>query len=846
MKNAKSITSRKADNKGLDYAFLREEGIAYLQDLSSAIWTDFNEHDPGVTILEQLCYALTDLSYRCDIPLQDLLANQINGTIDTHRQALFIPCKIFPCNAFTEDDYRKLLYDRISKLGNVWFNPLLFDDLEDQTNADIMGLYDIDLYIPSWSNTNIEEIKKKAKELYCSHRNLCEDYQNINVIELNSVSLYGNISINSSHSPEKALAQIFFEVGDYFAPGIKRTSLETLMTLGIRSDEIFDGPLMENGFIDSSQLHPKPEIYSIYEITKKIMDVPGVLRASDLMIKKGLNELKFPIKVKKNQLLDLITDFSTAEESFPLKVFRNGIEYNPNRCLVERELKKLRNRFFQTYPLRLEYEKFFSVPKGQSLEVKEYYSIQNQFPNTYGIGHYGLPCDAPLERKGQAKQLKGYLLVFEQLLADFFSQLNHVKDLFSIASDLENTYFFQYLNESVPNVKALLKNGGEGGAPGLSDCVGYKAGLKDLVHSQDPYLNRRNRFLDFLLALYGEEVLPDSVNSYSCFAKSMEERERDLIVAKTRLLNHLVVASRDRGKAFDYLKAWGDKNIAGMLVKIRILLGMPPYANYMISDALAKYGVKASGGANSPIRKEEDPLVDSSYIEKNSLSIDTGSMADECSGISEKDVLNKSGIFNLRNLNTCFLCYGENVENYRIVKSRCEKYYIVYFVCPLTSGKYQKLFEFYKFLEACWFVLLVIKIIKEIKKGIENIFVLELNLLRHYDGGDQSVFNINEEMCLENNQRAIELKLGYSIAVVYSFCPCSKEKNTEYRGFVEQTVLSNTPAHVKAYIIQLNPHQMLIFEMIHKDWIKEMGQQKRDSNRMAAASRKILSFLKET
>jgi hypothetical protein len=42
------------------------------RDLRSAIarvapeWTDTNEHDPGITVLEVLCYAITDLQYRSD------------------------------------------------------------------------------------------------------------------------------------------------------------------------------------------------------------------------------------------------------------------------------------------------------------------------------------------------------------------------------------------------------------------------------------------------------------------------------------------------------------------------------------------------------------------------------------------------------------------------------------------------------------------------------------------------------------------------------------------------------------------------------------------------------------
>jgi len=44
-------------NPGLDYVRLREEGIRLIQRMSGEVWTDYNETDPGVTTLEQLCYS---------------------------------------------------------------------------------------------------------------------------------------------------------------------------------------------------------------------------------------------------------------------------------------------------------------------------------------------------------------------------------------------------------------------------------------------------------------------------------------------------------------------------------------------------------------------------------------------------------------------------------------------------------------------------------------------------------------------------------------------------------------------------------------------------------------------
>ena len=111
-------------NPGLDYAVLKKEGTTLVQEWSGAIWTDYNESDPGVTILEQLCYALTELSYRAEFPLKDQLIDPRTGRIDPAAQALYPPEAIFPVNPVTPDDYRKLILDRVPALANAWFEPM--------------------------------------------------------------------------------------------------------------------------------------------------------------------------------------------------------------------------------------------------------------------------------------------------------------------------------------------------------------------------------------------------------------------------------------------------------------------------------------------------------------------------------------------------------------------------------------------------------------------------------------------------------------------------------------------------------------------------------------------------
>ena len=90
----------------MDYEFLRQEGIRHLERMAGQLWTDFNAHDPGITILEQLCYAITDLGRRINYPIPDLLAGRT-----TDSNCLYTPAQILPSAPVTREDLRKLLID---------------------------------------------------------------------------------------------------------------------------------------------------------------------------------------------------------------------------------------------------------------------------------------------------------------------------------------------------------------------------------------------------------------------------------------------------------------------------------------------------------------------------------------------------------------------------------------------------------------------------------------------------------------------------------------------------------------------------------------------------------------
>ena len=103
------------------------------------------------------------------------------------------------------------------------------------------------------------------------------------------------------------------------------------------------------------------------------------------------------------------------------------------------------------------------IRHGQYRDVTFYHSLQHLFPVVYGIGAEGLGRNPDPERIAKARQLKGYLLSFEQLLANYLAQLGHVSDFFSVENK-GRTYYTQPLY-GVPDIRPLLKAFTTAGVP---------------------------------------------------------------------------------------------------------------------------------------------------------------------------------------------------------------------------------------------------------------------------------------------------------------------------------------------------------------------------------------------
>lgn len=195
----------------------------------------------------------------------------------------------------------------------------------------------------------------------------------------------------------------------------------------------------------------------------------------------------------------------------------------------------------------------------------------------YGIGAFGVAGsdaalaagdahpDARKAREAEARQLKGYLLFFEQLLADYLAQLEHAAPLYSFLRQ-DQTYFAQPLvrpgsgdPDEPPDIAPVLgevprhRDGGGKTNPDWFET--YLSGLNALTTARDVAPERQNRALDHMLARFNERFDTDALwrltrdrqQSWPAFLDWLGQRKR-------RFLSDFPTLSARRGIGVDLLE----------------------------------------------------------------------------------------------------------------------------------------------------------------------------------------------------------------------------------------------------------------------------------------------------
>ena len=612
----------------LDFNKLREAGIRHIENLGSDLWTDYNIHDPGITILEVLCYALTDLGYRTHFDIKDLLARSQEQKSLEHKNIFgqltddnfFTAAEILTSNPVTIRDFRKLLLD-IPGVRSAWLQkapegelPIFLDkdskrlvsgqppNPDEDCKLCLRGLYDVCIETEPLLKTDAcgsvffseNDILREVYQMLNAHRNLCEDVRDVIVFGKEQITICADIELAAFADKEDVLLEIYKQVEEFLSPTVRFFTLQEMLEKGRPMEEIFEGrPLSarSHGFIEPADLDkqvPRSELHAS-DLYRVIMDVKGVLAVRNLSMANSIDGV--PLTSGEEWCLPLTPKYRPHFDLGRSRIvfFKGLLPFNADKKAVQQRYKEEKAAAMKTYldPYQLDR----AVPDGNHRNLEDYTSIMEEFPLTYGTGSAGIKSLPTAQRHGQAKQLKAYLLFFDQLLANYLAQLAHLRDLFSLRPDdhptregSARTYFTQLLKD-VPGIKELVLNYGKCAANGEDPPPpeDYPSYLDYIVESIENYHERRGRFLDHLLARFGE-----SFSDYVLLMFEVNGKRHDnarIIRDKARFLKRYPEISRNRGKGFDYSKPteWCGKelgltdaastNVSGLEMRISKVLG---------------------------------------------------------------------------------------------------------------------------------------------------------------------------------------------------------------------------------------------------------------------------------
>ncbi len=795
----RTIPKQSAKPLPLDHEALFAQGMERVRALAGGIWTDHNIHDPGVTALELLAYALTELSYRASYPIEDLLADA--GALDARRQAMFTAREILTNRPLTTNDYRKLLID-LPGVKNAWLLPItetyFADTIEGEllreepagldgiVRVDLKGLYSvlIEYMDEVRSNAQRNRILQAVRATLHDNRNLCEDFVDIAEVGTQEFIICAELDLEPTADVPTVEAEVLFGVQEYLSPPVRQYSLEQLASMRradgseFTSADIFNGPALRHGIILDEELAAaelRTEI-RLSDIINIIMDVDGVRAIRDIVVSPedaGALENKWIIPVEPGRKPLLSRERSRL------------VHYKRNLPFLARteEVDVVWTRLADAARAAVEtaHELDLPVPQGRSRQVTRYHSVQHDFPAAYEIA--GAADDTAVERSTPAYQLMGYLLFFDQIMANYFAQLGGLADLFSIDPAVGMTYFPQAVGTAESPLRQRIYRNAD-----------PAAALSSALENTAVRVTRRNRFLDHLIARFAErfhDFAGIMRSEFGATAQSMIRYKCDFLRDYPRI-------SSERGRAYNYTlrddeALWVSDNISGLEARLARLLGITDSRRRSLSEITYDLYTEIDDTPGDEFRwrvrdRETRKIVLSgttNYVtpeEARAEMMRALSFAATPDGYSRQTAENGTFYFNI--VDDTGEIIGWRNEFFRTADAR--------------EAAIQHLMEYVR-----------------TRYSEEGMYLIESILLRPQNTTDPFLPICPDPNCTDC---ADADPYSYRIHIILP-AYAGRFRDIEFRRWAEQLIRRETPAHILPRICWIGRDDMATLERLYRDWL---------------------------
>ncbi|GAA3625618.1 hypothetical protein [Flavivirga jejuensis] len=526
--NTQFIKRTKNTDPSISFFELRKEGIHYIQQLCGHLWTNFNAHDPGLILLETLCYVITELGYKSNFSITDILQSVPNKKFHLHENALYEKQEIFSTHPITLTDYRILLIDQLAPIvNNVWVEAIK------NKRQQFTGSYKVWLLADDQIQFNKKDIIQKAEDCMASHRNLGENVQEILFLNRKNAHIHADIQLSNESVPNKMLAAFFYRLEEVFLnPTFKRFTEEELLDKGIPIDEIYNGPKTLHGHFDKNQLKAFPKNIEIEELAQVLFQIDeGVLKVTNFKV--YIDGKAYTETIPLDYFLP---QFIATDTEHKMHCFQRGIKLEADSSQIELHTTSLKQGQNRNYEIQLQ-EKTKKELVGTKRDIASLLPINYDLPNIFGLGHQSLPKHSSIEEQQQRQQLESYLQIMNTFLENASKKLSNTSSFFSIYEDSYTAITQQPYTE-------LSKEA----------------------------LNQRNLILDHLLARFNIKF-PKYTET-----QNIKDQLLSRIAVKEKCLQDLPLLTANRSAGANLNKPqWGTSNTAIACKWLHLFLGYPDF-----------------------------------------------------------------------------------------------------------------------------------------------------------------------------------------------------------------------------------------------------------------------------
>jgi hypothetical protein len=582
---------------------LRRTALQAAQHLAGDHWTDYNLHDPGVTLLEAFAYAATELAYRADAPVATLLADA-QGAVDWARHGLHPPPAALPCRPSTAADLQRWLLDRVQAadgsagLAGLSLRPGAWPGVLDAVLEPAAG---------ADAATLAAAVRREAARV----RTMGQDLGVLHLLRRRPCRLLGELRIEGPRAPALIVAEVHQRCADWLAAGPALAERAALLQQGQPTEEVWEGPpthLAHEG--------PTPTPVSaadtvvMADLVRCARAVEGVADVAWLALQPEgeapqhaavpLRSLQAPGDGAATPRAGTVHDAGwrlvlaepAADGDLGLRLVRRGNAMDLDPHAVRRqwlELQELRavraaQRPTAAAPAGAKVRDGFDddddddgaradaarTPAAPAPEPPpRHVPLQQHLPAAYAVGRSSLGSDATPTDRRRAQQLQGYVALLDQWLAHAAAQQAHWRTLFDAAPEPA---------PSVPPTYAWHTLG-PAELPDLAPLLDTPPAQIEARHARpaDAAVARRSRLLDLLLALQGQAWPQHSLRPFLDDLPP-PAREARLLALKQALARDICRFNRDRAAGFDPARpAWGRHgNQPGLQRRCALLLGSLP------------------------------------------------------------------------------------------------------------------------------------------------------------------------------------------------------------------------------------------------------------------------------